>query len=345
MALNRIKNAVILFNSSLKFVVAYALTRTKEKQNDLFLIGSGYGGHIDENAQSLFDYIKRTGKQVYLISNHPINTENQLKRASLKTYINFFLAQCVFYSHSLSDVLPNMHRGSLLVNACKRPKLVFIQHGVIGLKKDLNDKSSMRDYILGLSKTFDLMIVSSEQEKSIVEAFGVDKSKIVVTGLPRFDKLKPIVSKTVMVFFTWKDINSYDRKVQSLKSTGGYQDLLKHGFTIKIIDHPMVNRIRGRRVTNLNGHIHEVINDSCLLITDDSSIAWDFFYKKSKVIFYHPSDNWLMDNNSKLKQFIASNDVEFDSHVEAFLKGLINSNFAFSKYNDKNNSARVFNLA
>ncbi len=167
--INKTKSLLILLESSIKFLLAYLSTRAQPKNEDLFLIGSGYGEHIDSNATVLLDYIKSKGMQVYLVSNIAGNSNDHLIRNSFTSFKKYFLSSGVFYSHCLSDVLPNMHRASVLVNLVRKPKLIFIQHGVIGLEKELNNEYSMREYAFWFKQDIWYYDCFVDKEKNIVQ--------------------------------------------------------------------------------------------------------------------------------------------------------------------------------
>jgi CDP-glycerol glycerophosphotransferase (TagB/SpsB family) len=306
------------------------------------LIGSNYGEQQDPNAKMLTIYLDQVGESVATVVNHP-RGKAELGRASFSVARQFLSARTVCYTHSLSDVLPHAHRLFIFKRFFNFPQMVFLQHGVIGLKKELSNGVSMSSYISMLAKTFDYMLVSSAWEKKIVRQMGVHESKLAVTGLPRFDRyLVPIkTKKKILVFFTWQDSEHYEKKVDDIAQSAAIAALKRNGYELCLITHNMQSKHTEGRLSN---DLDEHILDSEFLITDDSSVAWDFFYSSREVIFYKPNKPWLVETN--YLNVRTCNDLD---SLDCLLKAIPTSTVkpdptrVFS-YADNNNSARVYEL-
>ena len=80
---------------------------------------------------------------------------------------------------------------------------VFLQHGVI--------KDDLSDWLNRMSKDIRLFVTSSERERrSILEGpYGYDEDRIILTGLPRFDKLKRgdrvPTENAIYIMPTWRE--------------------------------------------------------------------------------------------------------------------------------------------
>lgn len=83
----------------------------------------------------------------------------------------------------------------------ERKRQVFLQHGVIGLKRvDQIFKKTSKNAV-------DLFVVSSDHEKEIIEKnFGYKDEEIIVTGLSRWDVLidKSAGQSTILLMPTWR---------------------------------------------------------------------------------------------------------------------------------------------
>ena len=170
----------MLVRSILLFFLAFIsqpVHRKTDPVENLFLLGSNYGGKRDENATALFNFIESQGYPAFYISNDPTGT-NTIKRGSFNSYVRFFQTDTVFFTHSFSDILPYLHKAHVLINRFKLPRRVFIQHGVIGLKSQISENKTMSDYLASISTSFDKMVVSSEQEFQIVKRLGVPQKKL-----------------------------------------------------------------------------------------------------------------------------------------------------------------------
>ena len=313
----------------------------------LYLLGSNYGNRHDENSVAMYEFIQSHNGSALYISNEVTNADT-IRRGSLKSYKLFLNSEAVFFTHSLSDILPYLHKANWLLKLCNLPRRVFIQHGVIGLKSMVNTKISMSDYLKSIAPGFDVMVVSSSAECKIVEQLGIPSPKLAITGLPRFDFLSgKIAGNTVLVFLTWTSMHNYQLKLSSILSSKALRLLRASGLEIVVEAHPMLAKEESIKmlVSDQKDSLQSVIMNASLLITDDSSVAWDFFYKGSEVIFYKPDSDWLISDNKLLINRIANTELEFDQLAQKFLDNSLGAVPKACDYKDQQNAERVFMLA
>jgi len=262
--------------------------------NKIALIGSNYGRVPDPNATSMLKYLERkgtynvfilTGKNTMSYWNALVGDRTKIiNRNSLRALSLLFKANFVLYTHSLSDIFPHAHHLFRLLKPF-RATLIFLQHGVIGLKINLANGVSLAKYLKSLQPTFDIMVVSSAREARTVAKLGVNQSKIAITGLPRFetpnDKAKR-KGKTALVFFTWQDQKNLRRKLRDIET------IKKHfpKICFESKSHFMTSE---KSSTPIDPRHYDFV------ISDDSSIAWDFLYFNREAVFYKPSE-WLIND-------------------------------------------------
>ena len=191
-------------------------------------------------------------------------------------------------------------------------KRVFLQHGVI--KDDLSNW-------LNNVKT-DLVITSTPNEyKSIVNdhtKYVFSKNEVKLTGLPRFDSLhknRENYSKNILLMFTWRkevtgsfisneksirEFNTDFKETYYYKSINNllnnvYLEYLskKYGFKFVLCPHPNMEPYlecfdipSHIVILDKTSSIHETINDSAMIVTDYSSVAFDFAYQNKAVAYY-----------------------------------------------------------
>ena len=135
----------------------------------------------------------------------------------------------------------------------------------------------------------------------------------------------------------------------------------KYDYKIIFKPHPMVYGYVDLFETNEYVTIdekttyQELFKDSDLLITDYSSIAFDFSYMKKPIIYYQHDDDYNFKEGYFKYKTMGFGDVITDENIliakiEEYLKNdckmeeiytkRVNS---FYKYNDKNNCKRVYN--
>lgn len=181
-------------------------------------------------------------------------------------------------------------------------KKIFIQHGVLGTK-------NLEHFYSKKSPSFstDLFLVSSELEKNIVvNDFEYRPSEVVVTGLSRFDSLfekdiKP--SRQLLIIPTWREwlvrddlfleSEYYERYKQLVHSKELHQLSKLNNFEIVFCLHPNMQKFshyfESAPVTVINQgevDVQDLLKKSAMMITDYSSVAFDFSFLDKPVIYY-----------------------------------------------------------
>ena len=323
-------------------IICFIIKTLFPQRKTQFLIGSNYGQNPDPNATVLYEYIRSLGHSVFLVQNNPTNSNLELTRGSLRCCLYFLNANAAFYTHSLSDIIPHAHRLYFLRSIFPK-HLLFLQHGVIGLKKFTNRHQTLQDYLLSLEKTFEHMIISSEMERKILTEWGIDESKLALTGLPRFDRLtKRINTKSILVFLTWQHNDEYSIKLNEIVNSKALAYLRNCGYQIHIAEHNMQRNHLKLPQKEILSHL---VNTAWLLITDNSSIAWDFFYRDAKVIFYKPNPSWLFEPDDDLRDMIVNNPNQLFQRIVKITEHQSKpKKITFASHYDQQNCRRVFHL-
>lgn len=218
--------------------------------------------------------------------------------------VYLYAAKVLISSESKAHAYDIRAQKGLLKRALKNKKHIFLQHGVLGLKKV--------DYIYRKTNknAVDLFVVSSDYEKDIVKNnFGYDEDEIIVTGLSRWDVLKDQSSgeSTILIMPTWRswmdDLpeekfiqTEYYKQYKSLLNSKSLFDILEaYDVKLNFFIHPKFKayikqfKTEHERVTVYEfGEVklNELLMKSSMLITDYSSVAWDMYYQRKPIIFY-----------------------------------------------------------
>lgn len=292
-----LKRGFRLVLSFIFFFIAWFGHHFTKRPKNLILIGSSYGQGLCDNSNALYQELMLQGYDVFVFIdeeavckdlNHQLH--HIITRGSFRSFWLYFHARHVCYSHSFSDVLPDMHLFPKLIALVYSPIKIFIQHGVIGLK-------NLDKYFLKLKPTIDYILVACQHEVDILKNMGFESSQILNFGLPRYDhyQIKTIQSsheKIPLIFFTWGDEAQYLHDL-----TVVCERLLQIGICFKIQFHAMQSK------TTLPSRLVKFISQESLLsdiqtcdflITNHSSLMWDFLFLNKDVILYHPaSDGYL----------------------------------------------------
>lgn len=186
---------------------------------------------------------------------------------------------------------------------------IFLQHGVI--------KDDMKELHKKTYRSCNLFICGAKPEyEYIKKTFGYDNKVVRYTGLARYDNLYGRSSKKreILLFPTWRSynvvpswrINRHLKREIFLKSEyfKHFEDLLNlkklnqillsYKFKLIFLPHPEIIRyvslfstgISEVVIENDNKRIQERIINAAMLITDYSSVAFDFGYMGKPVIYY-----------------------------------------------------------
>ncbi len=178
-------------------------------------------------------------------------------------------------------------------------KYIFIQHGQVFFKESVMNNGYIN------SKKFDNILVSSNIEANIFKKYGWSDDKLIKSALPRWDLLNnknSIDEKSIFIMLTWRD-TSPDRFAKSLYlkrlSSLLYNINNDHFFidnNVKIYFAPhhafkansnISLLIKHKNIEIVSPHnISQYIKKSSILLTDLSSVAFDFMFQNKPVIFY-----------------------------------------------------------
>ena len=222
----------------------------------------------------------------------------------------------------------------------------------------------------------DLFVVSSYSEKNLVERnFDFPQQLIKTTGLARYDKLKNQTNATqhhILFFPTWRDkafprdvTAKYEKTINNLLNNQILSDILeRHGVKFTYYPHNSLRNVIAdipehkniKKIKTDQFILQELIASHSLLITDYSSVAWDFLYQNKPVIFYQfDQDDYIrykgsyIDFNKDLFGDVCKLEEELLIKIELCIK----NNFTpsadselrrkkYFDYFDQNNCARIY---
>ncbi|MGE7603948.1 CDP-glycerol glycerophosphotransferase family protein [Peribacillus sp. NPDC097675] len=203
-------------------------------------------------------------------------------------------------THDLEYFLP--FKGIKMKNYQKAHK-IFLQHGVLG-RKNVEYHKKFYKY------PFDLFIVSSEHEKKmVVKEFEYLEDEVIVTGLSRFDKLQENhhPKREILLIPTWREwitneeklMNSlYFEKYIGFLQSAKLQSLLEeHDLRLNFYPHYRMQEYMADNVKFETSRIQlvelgtrtvqDLLKENSVMITDFSSVSFDFTLLGKPVIYYH----------------------------------------------------------
>ncbi len=377
------ENRYYLFKENLAYLIVKLFSKYYEKRR-IWLAYEKHAMSAHDSGYYFFDYVYKNKKHdefYYIIRKDSPEIENLADKKdkivyfmSFKYFIYMFAAELFFSSDTRRHSYNLKLKKSRLAKTLTDKKLVYLQHGVNGLKR-----------VRGLHKDrkiLDLVIAPSEFEKQmIINDWGFAESEVVATGLARWDGLRDKTNKIdyKQIFFmptwrTWMDgIDNEDFKESEyfikynefLSSKKLHKMLEENNIKLKFVIHPIFRKyIDLFQVTTpnidkigfLEAPMDEMIMRSSLMITDYSSVVWEMFYLKKPCVFIQfDKDKYLeyegayMDLDNDLFGDVTHNIDDLLTVIDHYIKNDFKEKQEYAElrneyftYMDHDNSERIY---
>lgn len=353
--------------------------------NDIWLI-MDKSNRADDNGEAFFKYVlgleNKKCHPIFVIGKNTEDYKRMKKIGRVVPYMSyrhkilFLFAEYVISAYSHDEVsTPYLVHNCYYSNLIQDSKIVFLQHGIT--KDDLSPGLNK------VHKNYTLFVTSTEQERNSVVSgnYGYTDEQVILTGLPRYDLLYNDPKKVITIMPTWKrdlcgvydphtsiwtlragfEKSQYYQFYNKLISSKELIDFAEEkGYRIQFLVHPVFQPYIEKftpdeRVKMLGADTiyRKVFAESSLIITDYSSVAFDFAYLYKPVLYTHFESNHyvegyfdyendgfgeithnLEDTIEKVKEYI-----ENDCKLKAKYRERIEKFYA---YHDKENSKRVY---
>lgn len=361
------------------FRIAYMISYPFLKDKEIWFF-MDRPNEADDNGLALFKYAVQQDDHInkYFIINSKNKEINDIKKIgkvieykSLKHRFLGMFAENIITSHPDNGIIYPFWGGYPFFAGLLKSNTMFLQHGVI--KDDISywvNKSNM-NLSLFLASTI------PEYESILKNPYNYDNNVVQLLGLPRFDNLKNKEDKKeILIMPSWRrDLehksqeyikeNEFFRKINSLINNEHLIEVARQN-NYKIIFKPHPNVYNFIDLFDKNDYVeidygeskyHELFNNGSLLITDYSSVAFDFAYLYKPVIYYQYSNDYHFDLE---KSYFDYEEMGFgevvkkeDELVDLIIKYIKNDCRPKEKYcnrikntfkfTDKNNCKRVYN--
>jgi len=369
--------------------IAYHLLKTF-KQHEIWLV-SDRSYAAGDNGESFFEFLVQNSdkkRKVFFVLSKESDDLCRLKKiGSVLPYLSWrhkmahLLASYVVSSHA--DELVYNPFGMYIApyrNLMQRVKFVFLQHGVTG-----SDASFWFNRHRINAQGF--VTAAYPECRSIQkEEYGYSRSAVWLTGFPRFDKLYQNEQKRITIMPTWRaylvenDTATGIRKpkagfeksayfamyTQLLQNKRLIQGAEKYGYSIRFVNHP--NMLGTEQYFEFDTNIklekekpyHQIFAESDLLITDYSSVAFDFAYLRKPLIYFQSDIQDFFSGAHTVQKGYFDYECDGFGEVEYDLDGIVDRIIEYMEngcqlkdkyreridnffaFNDRNNCQRVY---
>jgi len=293
------------------FAFFFSLFWHSKKARKLVLLYEKNSSKYEESASVLFEELIDSGhKYAYFIVDKDYEYYDRIPeqyrdriihKYSFKHYLYFFRSKTFIgteaVAHSID--LKTFNKLALAKVGSKRINYVFLQHGVMYMVS--LDSESRKMFKRKKLKGKYRVVVSSQKEADHFTTLGRHLPEdLYISGLPKFDRNRHNENADKIVIMpTWRpwEINEIRADFAEtpyfkmlMRIYNSVPDHLKD--KVIILPHPLIVNELSKMPHHVSEKIivdaryDDILQDTELLITDYSSIAYDAFYRGARVIFY-----------------------------------------------------------
>ena len=273
----------------------------------------------DDNGEAFFKFLneKKAPEICYFVIGKDSSDYETIKRDG--KVLDHFSGKHKFF-HLLTDVIISAAGDEYVANPygkfskyyqdiLARQKRVFLQHGIT--------KDDLSDWLNRYNKNFDMFVTAARPEYESILAcpYYYGENVVKLTGFPRFDRLRNNRDKIITIMPTWRwcltasnstvpidGLRQYDKSFKDTVYFRFYDSLLnnkklieyaeKYNYIIQFMPHPNLishigwfNKNNKVRFCSIDTKYRDVFAESALIVTDYSSVAFDFAYLRKPVLY------------------------------------------------------------
>jgi len=290
---------------------------------------------------------------------------------TFKHYLEFFRCRKFIGSESMVHLMELRIANKFVTTKLqkKKYKYVFLQHGVMYMVSlDSANRGFFRKGV-EMPKDAKVVVSSKLEAKHFVDLAGFDYEDLYITGLPFYDRtIKKETADKITIMPTWRPWD-YNTLISDYSHSSYYNMVLNIYNNIPenlkekviILPHPLVMEMFKK--TPLGKYIPKVISydlilqDTALLITDYSSIAYSAFYRGSNVIFVwkeleecmanYKGHLMLNENNvfgNVVYDYISLGQVVTQNYMKPQQEKYVKAYDKIVEFRDNKNTERLINL-
>lgn len=363
------KHIVDLTKISIGYLVANIM-KLRKNNRDVWLI-SERRDEAEDNGYHLYKYIRENHpeqKAYYIIDKNSKayerieKYETVIQHNSLKHYIYYFLSDKHISAFQFFGVPETPFLWRLEEARKVKKKKVFLQHGIT---------KEMLPFLTYKRTNYKIFICGAKPEYEYIrDNYGYPNENVKYLGFCRFDNLHNYSENNqILIMPTWRqwlgmtnedtDVekdeecfknSDYFKTYKSLINNEKLESVLKENNTELIFyPHPEMQRfikffncysenikIAKREENNLQ----ELLKKSKILITDYSSIAFDFAYMKKPLIYYQFDKDSYYKNHFKKGYFDCERDgfgpvIILENELIDYIENLLENNIDTHEYISK----------
>lgn len=253
---------------------------------------------IDLGYDNSYFVIRKNSKHVDFIDEK--YRKNIIWAFTFKHYLYFFKCHKFIGTESVPHVIELRTANRFITKRYikKNYKQVFLQHGVMYMiALDANTRSGFRKNGNEMPMDAKIVVSSKKEAEHFTKLGGFSEEDMYITGLPFYDRtIRKKDADKIVIMLTWRTWD-YNLLVSNYKEASYYKFIKKiienipsqYYDKLYLLPHPLVlskfkNIDLNKWIPDIKSY-DKILEETDLLITDYSSIAYSAFYRGSNVIF------------------------------------------------------------
>lgn len=296
-----------------------------------------------------------TGQATYQEITDPVIRKHLVVYNSEEHIQAFLHCRKIFCSWTLSDIVPTIFKHEFFAYPFVTDNWYYCPHGIS------YDKNSYFLTPIFLSQPRQIYCCSENEKNYFEQKCGLDNIK--VTGYPRMDKWEQAEGEDILFNFTYRKQYSEEyfdtiaRVVRDVRASYPERNIyyLFHPAISKRYQNEIIRRIDDETIVYAHASDQKAFNEwfnKCkYLITDYSSVAYDFAYKKDAVSIYYLEEGFTENHYDLYDEFYEKNCgiiVKSQEELRQILEKTVDLTEVqkrterFFAYLDKKNTERVY---
>ena len=303
----KLKKIEKMFICLLKYIYYFILCKVKRINNDSVWLIAERGNDARDNSYHFYKYIKENHKNInikYVMDKKSSDAKkidnNDIVEYGSKEHYLYFLTASKLISTHIMGYSPDMSifwRLDKLGLLKLKGKKIMLQHGIT---------QNYLEFMSSKIAKLDLFICGAYPEyQYILENYGYTEKEVKYTGFARYDKLKNKEKNQILVmptfrkwlnytddfskseyFKKWNEILNQKELLQYLEEKDLELIFYPHYEIQKYLDNFSSSSERIIIASFNNYDVQKLLIESKILITDYSSVFFDFAYMRKPVIYY-----------------------------------------------------------
>lgn len=354
--------------------LAYWFSRIFKSNKPIWIVNDR-PHNAGDNGEALFTYlmkspVAKTHKIYFMLSEKSPDYERLSKVGPVLKYysrqhkLKFLQADKIISSIGNDLPINPFGKSRKYYNDLYKADFIYLRHGVA--------KDDQSRWLNKFNKNYRLINSSAKREHEAVSSgnYLYSKDQTVLCGLPRFDNLKSDNKNKIVILPTWRrnlqgmkneysELRSYNASFAESDYCKFYNNLIndekllkvmrEKGFTGDFYLHPVMSSqakdFKGNDVIKVHNKIanyQKEFAESNIMITDFSSVAFDFAYLKKPVIYSQFDKDSFYDTHSWDRGYFTYEDDGFgmitqdvETTRDAIINYIMNGCEMEQKYKDR----------